>query len=99
MLFAPGNIQKTCRQLRKRSLQSPQIQSTSVWASAHAIHRATSGLDPHKIVPEIVQLLLDSGLSGFADGDDTDDRRNPDRYSQDRQDSSCSSAAPLWPTK
>jgi hypothetical protein len=55
---------------------------------AHAIHRATSGLDPHKIVPEIVQLLLDSGLSGFADGDDTDDRRNPDRYSQDRQDAS-----------
>jgi hypothetical protein len=55
---------------------------------AHAIHRATSGFDPHKIVPEIVQLLLDSGLAGFADGDDTDDRRNPDGYSQDRQDAS-----------
>ncbi len=55
---------------------------------AHAIHRTPSGLNPHKIVPEIVQLLLDSGLSGLADRDDTDDRCDPNRYSQDRQDAS-----------
>jgi hypothetical protein len=57
-----------------------------VRARAHAIHRAASRLNPDKIVPEIVQLLLDTGLSRFADSHDANDCRNAYRYSQDSQD-------------
>ncbi len=54
----------------------------------HAIHGPTSGLNPHKIVAQVVQLLLDAGLPGLSDGDHADDRRDPDRYTQDRQNAS-----------
>src|SRR5882724_1676281 len=52
----------------------------------NAIDCAASSLNPDKIIPKIVQLLLDSGLSRFSDSDDTNDRRDSDSYSQDRQD-------------
>jgi hypothetical protein len=54
---------------------------------AHTVHRTPSGFNPDKIVSKI-SVAARLGLSGFADGDDTDNRRNPDRYSQDRQDAS-----------
>src|SRR5258708_4442066 len=44
-----------------------------------------SRLNPHKIVAQIIELLLDPRLPGFSDGDHADDRRDPDRYTQDRQ--------------
>jgi hypothetical protein len=52
----------------------------------NTIHRASASLNPDKIVTKAVQLLLNSGLPGFADCHNTDNRRNPNGYSQDRQD-------------
>ena len=54
-------------------------------ASAHSIHRASARFYPDKIIPQVVQLLFDLGLSGFADRDDADNRRDPDGDAQDRQ--------------
>jgi hypothetical protein len=53
-----------------------------------AIDRPPASLNPDKIIPQIVQLQLDPRLSRFADGDDADDRRDSDGYSQNRQDAS-----------
>ncbi len=57
-----------------------------VRARAHAVHGTASCFNPDKIIPEIVQLLLDAGLSRLADGHDANDGRNPYRDSQDSQD-------------
>ncbi len=53
-----------------------------------AIDRPPTSLNPYKINPQIVQLQLDPRLPRFADSDDTNDRRDSDSYSQDRQDAS-----------
>ena len=57
-------------------------------ARAHSVHRSASSFDPNEVVSEVVQLLLDSRLSRVANCHDTDDRRNPDGDSQNRQDAS-----------
>jgi hypothetical protein len=46
-------------------------------ASAHAVDCATPSFNPDEVVPKIVELLLDAGLSRFTDGDYADDRRYP----------------------
>jgi hypothetical protein len=56
-----------------------------VRARAHAIYGAASRFNPDKIVPKVVQLLLDAGLSRIAYGHNADDSRNADRDSQDSQ--------------
>ena len=43
-----------------------------VRAGASAIHRAAPRLDPHEVVAEVIELLLDTRLTGFADRDDTE---------------------------
>ena len=55
-------------------------------AGADAVDRAAASFNPDEVVSKVVQLLLDSRLSGFADGHDTDHGRNPDGDPQDRQD-------------
>jgi len=57
-------------------------------ARAHAVDRAAASLNPDEVVSKIIQLLLDSRLSGFANGHDTDYCCNPDGYPQNRQDAS-----------
>ena len=52
------------------------------------VDRASTLLDPDEVVPEVVELLFHLRLSGFADGDHADDRRNSDRDGQDRQEAS-----------
>ncbi len=54
--------------------------------SSDAIHRSSSRLNPHKVVAQIVQLLLDARLSCFSDRNNTNDRGDPDGNSQYRQD-------------
>src|SRR5262249_61077978 len=56
-----------------------------VVAGTHAFHRAPAGFNPPEVAPQVVQLLPDPRLSRFADGNDTNDRRNPDGDSQDSQ--------------
>src|SRR5215831_18452717 len=56
-----------------------------VCACPNAVDGSAAGLDPNEVVAEIVELLLDPDLPGLADGDDADDRGNPDRYTQDRE--------------
>jgi len=55
-------------------------------ACADAVDRPTARFNPDEVVAKIVQLLLDSRLSGFADGHDTNDGRNPDSDPQNCQD-------------
>jgi hypothetical protein len=57
-------------------------------ARAHAVDRAATSLNPDEVVAKIIQLLLDSRLSRFANGHDADHCRNPDGYPQNRQDAS-----------
>jgi hypothetical protein len=57
-------------------------------ARAHSVHRATASFNPDEVVAKVVQLLLNSRLAGFAYSYDTDDRSNPDRDPQNRQDAS-----------
>src|SRR6266481_939102 len=56
-----------------------------VRAGADAVYRAASCLNPDKIIPEIVQLLLDAGLPRFPDSNDAYDCHNTYRDSQDSQ--------------
>ena len=57
-------------------------------SGADAIDRPASGFNPDEIVSKVVEVLLDSGLPGIADCDDTDHGSNPDGDSQNRQDAS-----------
>ena len=57
-------------------------------ARAHTVDRAAASLNPDEVVSKIIQLLLDSRLSGFANGHHADHCRNPDGYPQNRQDAS-----------
>ena len=57
-------------------------------ARAHSVDRPAPSFDPDEVVSEVVQLLLDSRLSRVPDCHDTDDRRNSDGNSQNRQDAS-----------
>ena len=57
-------------------------------ARAHAVDRAPASLNPDEVVPQIIQLLLDSRLSRFANGHDADHGGNPDGDPQNRQDAS-----------
>jgi hypothetical protein len=50
-----------------------------------AVHSPATGFNPDKIVSEIVQLLFYPYLARFANGDDTDYRRNPNSDSQNRE--------------
>src|ERR1700680_3436734 len=59
-----------------------------VSAGTHAIHRTASGLNPDKVVPEIVELSLNSGLPGIADGHNANNRGDPNGDTQYRQDGS-----------
>src|SRR6202051_2289588 len=43
----------------------------AVSAGAHTTDGASSRFDPHEIVTQVVHLLFDARLAGFADGDDT----------------------------
>jgi hypothetical protein len=52
-----------------------------VRSSLDAVDGTPTGFDPDEVVSKIVKLLLDSSLSGVADGHDTDDCRDADRYS------------------
>src|SRR5882757_3889367 len=47
-----------------------------VSAGADAIDRPASGFNPDKVVSQVVEVLLDSGLPGIADGNYTDDSGN-----------------------
>ena len=47
-----------------------------------------SGSNPDEVVSEVVEVLLDSGLPGIADGHYTDDSGNPNGDAQDCQDAS-----------
>ena len=51
-------------------------------AAADAAGRARTGLDPHKVVAEIIELLLHLGGAGLADGDDADDGADADGDAQ-----------------
>jgi hypothetical protein len=55
-----------------------------VSAGADAVYRSASSFNPDEVVPQVVELLLDSGLSGVADGHNTDDSGNPNGDAQDR---------------
>jgi hypothetical protein len=55
---------------------------------ADAVYRSASSFNPDEVVPQVVELLLDPGLSGVADGHNTDDSGNPNGDAQDRQDAS-----------
>jgi hypothetical protein len=57
-----------------------------VRARADPVYGAASCFNPDKIIPEIVQLLLDTGLSRFADGHNANDCRDAYRDPQDSQD-------------
>ena len=50
-----------------------------------AVYRAAARFNPDKVIPEIVELLLDAGLPRFADGHNANDCRNPDSDAQHRQ--------------
>src|SRR5205085_3185015 len=50
----------------------------AVRASAHAVGCTAARLDPHKVLTEIRELLLDLNGAGLADGDDADDRADTD---------------------
>jgi len=52
---------------------------------AHAVHRAPPCLNPYKIIPKIIQLLLDASLPRLADSHNANDRCDPDGDAQDRQ--------------
>src|ERR1700739_4512572 len=60
----------------------------SMRAGAHAVDGAAAGLNPHEIVAEIVELLLDAGLPCFADGHDANHRGDADGDAEHRQDTS-----------
>ena len=53
---------------------------------ANAVDCASARLNPHKVVAQIVELLLDAGLPRFSDGHYTNHCRNPDGNAQYRQD-------------
>ena len=57
-----------------------------VCSRANTVDGAPAGLNPHKIVAQIVELLLDPRLPRFSYGHDANNRRNPDGDAQDRQD-------------
>ena len=57
-------------------------------ACANPVDRPAAGLNPNEVVTEIVQVLLDSRLSRFTDGHNTDHSRNPDGDPENRQDAS-----------
>ncbi len=57
----------------------------AVRAGAYAIDGAASGFDPHEIIAEIVHLLLDPRLAGFADGHHADHRGDADGDAHDGQ--------------
>jgi hypothetical protein len=50
-----------------------------------SIDRTATGFNPYEVVSQIVQLLLDPRLSGFADGHNTDYRRDPDGDPKNRE--------------
>src|ERR1051326_8855722 len=52
-------------------------------AGADAVDRAAAGLDPDEVVAEVVELLLDARLPGFADGHDADHRGDADGDAED----------------
>lgn len=54
-------------------------------ASTDAVDGAAASFDPNEIVAEIVELLLDTSLASFADGDNTDDCGDADGDPQDRE--------------
>ena len=57
-------------------------------ACAHPIDRPAASFNPDEVISKIVQLLLDPRLSGFADGHNADDRRDPNSDPQDRENAS-----------
>ena len=54
-------------------------------AGAHSVHGAAARFNPHKVVAEIVHLLLDARLAGFADSYHADHRSDTDGDAHDRQ--------------
>jgi hypothetical protein len=57
-------------------------------ARADSIDRTAPSLNPDEVVSKVVQLLLDSRLTRFADSDDTDHSGYPDSDPQNSQDAS-----------
>ena len=57
-------------------------------AGADAVDRPAASFNPDEVVTKVVQLLLDSRLSRFADCHDTDHSRNPDGDPQNSQEAS-----------
>jgi hypothetical protein len=57
-------------------------------AGSHAVDRATTRFNPDEVVSKIVELLLDAGLSRFADGYYADDRGYSDGDPKDSQNAS-----------
>jgi hypothetical protein len=55
---------------------------------SNAVDRTPSRLNPDKVLPQIVQLLLDARLPRFSDGHNANHGRDPDRDSKHRQDAS-----------
>ncbi len=51
-------------------------------ARADAVDCPATRLNPDKVLAEVVQVLLNSCLSRFADGHDTDHSGNPDHDSE-----------------
>ena len=57
-------------------------------SGADAVDRAPARFDPDEVVTEIVELLLDAGLSRFANGYDANHRGDPDGDAEDGEDAS-----------
>src|SRR5437763_13978812 len=57
----------------------------TVCTSASAIDGAPARLDPHEILAEAVELLLDARLAGFSNRNDANHGGDPDRDTQDRE--------------
>lgn len=53
---------------------------------ADAVDGAPAGLDPHEVVAQVVELLLDLDRPGLADGDNADHRPDADGNAQHGED-------------
>src|SRR6516225_9889879 len=49
-----------------------------VRSRAHAVDGAAARFDPDEVVSQVVEVLFDAGLPGFANGDNANDGGNPD---------------------
>jgi hypothetical protein len=55
-------------------------------ARANAVDRPSTRFNPNEVVSKVIQLLLNSRLSCSADGHHTNYSRDPDRDSENCQD-------------